>query len=212
MENEINQIWDEYRELTAQADSAFAKVSGDYPEFVTCRAHCTDCCRAVFGVFIVEAINIADHFSQLPPEEQRLALIRAKRSDEEITRIKKKITIDPDDPDKYSLDLANERLDCPLLNDNQECIIYEHRPITCRSYGIPVKVRGKLRACFRNGFLEGQTYPYFNMDGAYQRLHLMTQKMMKLAGNKDVENASLLITMSMAISTPPKDLLIADFI
>ena len=38
--------------------------------------------------------------------------------------------------------LGKQRVKCPLLKDKKECILYDHRPIICRVYGVPFSLKG----------------------------------------------------------------------
>jgi hypothetical protein len=81
-----------------------------------------------------------------------------------------------------------------------------HRPITCRVYGIPTKVQGKARVCWKADFKKDERYPVFDLDGAYRELYFLSTELLKGAG-EDTEKASLLISVSKAITTPLKYLL-----
>jgi hypothetical protein len=111
----------------------------------------------------------------------------------------------------HTYTLARERIRCPLLDDQDECILYHRRPITCRVYGIPTKIQGKVRVCGKAGFKEGETYPVFDLDGAYQDLFVLSKELLDEAGIDNADKASLLISMSKAIRTPLDDLIKEDF-
>ncbi|MGE5841799.1 MAG: hypothetical protein ACM335_05945, partial [Deltaproteobacteria bacterium] len=78
--------------------------------------------------------------------------------------------------------------------------------ITCRVYGIPTKVQGKARVCWKAEFKKDERYPVFDLDGTYRDLYLLSTELLKGAG-EDTGKASLLISVSKAITTPFKDLL-----
>jgi len=52
----LSELFKRYEEITARADQAFEKMRRDYPDCVRCNIHCTDCCYAVFGLFMIEAL------------------------------------------------------------------------------------------------------------------------------------------------------------
>ena len=103
--------------------------------------------------------------------------------------------------------MSRERIPCPLLNEQQECILYLHRPITCRVYGIPTKVQGKARVCWKADFKKEERYPVFDLDGAYRELYVLSTELLKGVGEDNPEKASLLISVSKAITTNLEDLL-----
>jgi Fe-S-cluster containining protein len=111
------------------------------------------------------------------------------------------------DPQMQAYIMSRERIPCPLLNENQECVLYLHRPITCRVYGIPTKIQGKARVCWKAEFKKDERYPVFDLDGVYRDLYLLSTELLKAGGQDDPEKASLLISVSKAITTSLNELL-----
>jgi hypothetical protein len=74
-------------------------------------------------------------------------------------------------------------------------------------YGIPTAVHRKVRACGKNHFEKGQSYPVFDLDGTYRDLHVLSMELLKTEGQEDLEKASLLISVSTALQTPRERLL-----
>ena len=107
--------------------------------------------------------------------------------------------------------MARERIRCPLLDDHEECFIYHRRPITCRVYGIPIKMHGKTRACAKSDFKGGETYPVFDLDSVYRDLFILSRDLLHEAGVENEDKASLLISMSKALQTPLEDLIKKEF-
>jgi hypothetical protein len=103
--------------------------------------------------------------------------------------------------------MSRERIPCPLLKENQECILYLHRPITCRVYGIPTKVQGKARVCWKAEFKKDERYSVFDLDGVYRELYSLSTELLKGGGEDSPEKASLLISVSKAITTSLEGLL-----
>jgi Fe-S-cluster containining protein len=156
---------------------------------------------------LVEAAYINQHFIQLDRKQRRSAVLRAKKSDKDLERLEKKLQTNQCNPQMGPISLARERIRCPLLDDRQECILYPYRPITCRVYGIPTAIHGKARVCGRAGFEKAGSYPAFDLDGLYRDLYMLSKVLLQGAGNKDLDKASLLISVSKAISTPLNDLI-----
>jgi Fe-S-cluster containining protein len=196
-----------YELLVQQADRAFDDIQGRYPECVECRLHCSDCCHAVFGVFIVEAVYLQRYFSQLKEEQRQEALERARQADRDLEEIQKRMAEYKDNPDLSALALSRERMACPLLDRNEECILYPRRPLTCRVYGIPTAIRGKSHVCDKAHFKDGETYPTFDLDAAYKALHQLSKDLLQEAGKENLEKASYLLSVSKAIGTPIEELI-----
>ncbi len=59
---------------------------------------------------------------------------------------------------------------CPLLDDEDKCVMYEYRPITCRFYGVPTSIGGQGHTCGKTGFKAGGHYPTVFLDKMQLRL------------------------------------------
>jgi len=200
-------VFGQYRFLVSKADSAFEAVERDHRDCVKCRTGCSDCCHAVFGVFIVEAVSLRFHFLKLGDRDQKAALLRADRAEEELGELEKKLSLFDDDPHVKSFALAKERVRCPLLDQEDRCIVYEHRPITCRVYGIPTAIHGSAHVCGKAGFEKGKSYPVYNLDVAYKALYRLSCELMRRLGREDSEEkASLMLSVSSVISSQIKEL------
>ena len=201
-----------YELLADRADEAFQKMGNEYGPCIKCERQCSDCCHAIFGLFAIEAAYIKTHFEQLDGEKRKSALLRCNEADRALKRLEVKMQLhEDDDPQTQALVMASERISCPLLDEGQNCIIYSHRPITCRVYGIPTMVQGHTRVCGKALFKKGESYPVFNLDGVYGDLYALSREMLENAEKGDPAKADLLVSVSRAISTPLDDLLYETF-
>lgn len=199
---DVRDLFEEYNLLVARADRAFQKVAEDYPQHVRCRLQCSDCCHAVFGIFLIEAVYLKHRFDGLSEEFKREALRRGSVADEALREIEERLQRYSDDPEKQVEALSRERVRCPLLTDEQKCLAYPFRPITCRVYGIPTVMNGRVHVCWKAGFKRGESYPAFNLDAVYRELYHLSRKLLERAGHGDLSKASLLLSVSKSISTP----------
>lgn len=207
----LNQLFRSYELLADKADDVFQKMEKEHGTCIRCERHCSDCCHAVFGLFLIEAVYLKQHFDQIDEERKRQAFLRGEVADRDLEKLQNKLKTFENDPHMQTYTLARERIRCPLLDDQDECILYHRRPITCRVYGIPTKIQGKVRVCGKAGFKEGETYPVFDLDGAYRDLFVLSKELLDEAGIDNLDKASLLISMSKAIRTPLDDLIKEDF-
>ncbi|MBW1667233.1 MAG: YkgJ family cysteine cluster protein [Deltaproteobacteria bacterium] len=205
------QFFRSYEFLVDRADAFFAKMEKGYGSCINCKRHCSDCCQAVFGLFLIESAYIKSRFDQLDPDTRKQAILRCNEADRGLKRLETKLEINNGDPEAQSSIMAKERIRCPLLDDNEDCILYTNRPITCRVYGAPTRIHGKVRACSRSGFKAGERYPVFDLDGTYRELYLLSREFLSTAGDADPEKASLLISVSKAIRTPLEELVYEIF-
>lgn len=209
----LSPFFHNYELLVDKAEAAFHGVKEKHGDCVKCELHCSDCCNAVFGVFLVEALYIREHFEHIK-EDQKLAVLElAKKADKAFEDLQKKLSTFEDDPGMQAYTLARERIRCPLLDDNDECVLYHKRPVTCRVYGIPTKIHGKTRACGKATFKNGETYPILDLDGVYRDMYILSRDILEEAKveSKDEDKASLLISVSKAVQTPIDDLINKDF-
>jgi Fe-S-cluster containining protein len=204
---DVSYLFEPYDSIVSRADEAFRKVKEKFPECIRCEPHCADCCHAVFGLFLIEAAFLKRDFDQLDEEERTAALKRGRDADQALLKLEGTLRSFKDDPQMISYSLARARIRCPLLNDRDECVLYPYRPITCRVYGVPTRVRGVPRVCGKAGFKKGQEYPLFDLDGVHRELHQLSRELLERAGGKDPEMASLLLSVSKVIKTPFEELI-----
>jgi Fe-S-cluster containining protein len=203
----LSSIFIRYERLVAEADKAFGKMLKGHGSEIKCKAHCSDCCHAVFGLFIVEAASIKNHFDRLDRKERRAALALSAKAHRDLLKIEESLRAEANSSNSGINQLAKARVRCPLLDAKEECILYEFRPITCRVYGIPTSIKGKARVCSQSGFKDGETYPTFDLDRTYRDLYLLSKELLERTGAPDPERGSLLISLPKAIETPIKELI-----
>jgi len=189
-----------YELMVDQADRAFQKMKEEHGASIACELHCSECCHAVFGLFLIEAASLKQHFDQLDTQRKKEVLLRCNETERGLKRLEKKLELHAEDQEMQDSILARERIRCPLLDDDRECVLYDHRPITCRVYGIPTKIQGRARVCGKAKFEEGVSYPIFDLDGVYRNLYVLSRELLNEAGGKDPEKAAFLISLPRAIT------------
>jgi Fe-S-cluster containining protein len=195
-----------YEELAGSVNKAFKQIANDFPKEVNCRPGCSDCCHALFDLTLIEAIYISKKFRETYTDDiKRHEIIdRAAAADREIYRLKKKAF---DDQKNGASDIeiigkmAMERVRCPLLNNNNECDLYDYRPLNCRVYGVPTETSGASHICGRTGFVQGEKYPTIKMDRLYEYLYKISSEMVKNMNTKFTRMGDMLMPVSMAIMT-----------
>ena len=149
-----------YEQIREAADLIFDKMQKDFPEEVACKLQCSDCCHAIFDLTFIEALYINHHFNKTVDDStRRLTIEKANTADRQVYRMKRsaaKAASDGQDETEIIEEMGRARIACPLLQDDETCQMYDHRPITCRFYGIPLSVGGKGRTCGISGFETGQ--------------------------------------------------------
>ena len=199
----------DYEGLSLSADRAFASVAGKYPECVKCKPICSDCCYATFDLTLIEALYINHRFNmkfnQNPPEA---LLEKCNKVDRELYKIKKRAykSMESGKEEKDIIfEMAELRIRCPMLNEDDMCDIYEFRPVTCRLYGIPTAIDGKGYTCGLSGFQKGVTYPTANIDQIHNRLLQLSAELAAAVGSKYTRMGEMLVPLSMALTTTYDD-------
>jgi Fe-S-cluster containining protein len=106
----MSHLLDNYKQLIARVDALCTTIGATLGEQITCSAGCSSCCTAL-TVFPVEAAAMREALEKLPEQQAE--------------EIRRHISEHADD----------ER--CPLLS-HHHCLLYESRPIICRTHGLPI--------------------------------------------------------------------------
>lgn len=205
MSYDFSNIFNKYKQIVHAADSVFERLGAEFPDLVTCKAGCSDCCHALFDLTMVEAIYINHKVKATFKGKGKEALLeKANKADRKVYKIKRSAYTDLQNGKEEAEILGKigmERVRCPLLNDQEQCDLYRHRPITCRIYGLPMEISGMSHTCGKTGFKEGEKYPTVHLDKIQQQLYAVTAEMVQAMQSKYVKIADMLVPLSMAILT-----------
>jgi Fe-S-cluster containining protein len=203
MDFDFTPYFAKYEKLVELSDSAFERVRSAHAECVRCREGCAECCHAVFDLTLIEALYINHRFKQKYPGPDKATLEeKANRADRQIAKLKRRAfeQLKEGRPEAEILaELAGEQVRCPLLNTADLCDLYDHRPLTCRFYGIPTAIGGAGRTCGKSGFKEGETYPTVNLDSVHARLQEISAELVRDLKTRYVGLADLLVPLSTAM-------------
>jgi Fe-S-cluster containining protein len=194
-----------YRQLVEQVDAAFNEVKSAYEDCVSCKIGCADCCHALFDLSLVEALYMKNEFDQKISDPLRTEIIeRANIADRKTYKLKRQAHIDQK-AGKSENDIlewmAVQRIRCPLLNDEDQCELYDSRPITCRLYGVPTVIGEKAYTCGLSGFKEGEPYSTVKLDAIQQRLFDISRELAEEIRSRYPRLAEMLVPLSMALLT-----------
>jgi Fe-S-cluster containining protein len=205
MDKELAPFFNQYESLVEMADSIFRRVKGEHSDCVTCKIECADCCHALFDLTLIEALYLNHQFNQTfsGPEKDNLLEI-ANRADRSVYQIKRRahraLKNGATEADVLT-GVAEERVRCPLLDENNLCRLYAFRPITCRLYGIPTSIQGTGHTCGRSGFIKGTAYPTVNLDIIHRKLFEISAALVKELRSRHLKMADMLLPVSMALLT-----------
>jgi Fe-S-cluster containining protein len=194
-----------YLALVEAADQVFKGMQKKYPELVKCKIGCSDCCQALFDLTLIEAVYINHRFNEkFEGLDKQKILEKANKIDRYIYRIKRKAykALHSGEQEGEILKaLASESVRCPLLNEKDQCDLYEYRPLTCRFYGLPTAIGGEAHICGKTGFIAGQPYPTVKLDVIHRQLQEITAELVRDINTQYIKLADLLVPLSMALLT-----------
>lgn len=202
---ELREHFVKYEALVHIMDAVFDRVKKEFPKEVFCREKCSDCCYAIFDLTLIEALYLKNKFLETITGKEKNDLIEiAGKTDRVLAKMKrdayKKVKKGADELEIVG-EMSLERVRCPLLSEDNLCIMYEHRPITCRIYGIPTSTAGVSHICGRTNFNQGDAYPTLNMDKIYTQLQLLSAQLVKDINSEKIRMHEMLIPVSMAMVT-----------
>lgn len=203
---EIEEIFEKYEAFVQQMDGVFKSVQEQFADCVKCKVGCADCCHALFDLSLIEALYINKNFLEKLEETSRQGIVEAaNKTDRHIYKLKKNAFKSVESGEKTEaqvlLEMAAERVRCPLLNEQDKCELYHQRPVTCRVYGIPTSIDGRGHTCGLSDFKEGESYPTVNLDIVHQRLHQLSQELVVALRSKHIKMGEVLMPLSMALLT-----------
>lgn len=123
-------------------DAALAEAAQKSGPWLVCRLGCTQCCMGPFAITQLDAQRLQRGLAELESSDPARAARVRERARQAVTRISHDFPGDP----ATGLLAENEFPDsmddepCPALDpETGGCDLYAARPITCRTFGPPVR-------------------------------------------------------------------------
>jgi Fe-S-cluster containining protein len=138
------------QKLIQIVDAALADATRRSKGWLVCKKGCTQCCMGVFAINQLDAVRLQRGLKELANREPARAAAVRSRAQEAVKRLSREF---PGDPTTGLLgknkrerqrfeSFANEE-PCPALDPAEgTCDLYESRPMTCRTFGPPVRAQG----------------------------------------------------------------------
>lgn|SRR5262249_8237684 len=143
------------QKLVQIVDAALAEAARKSGEWLVCRKGCTQCCYGPFPVSQLDVARLQQGLSDLEASDpQRAARVR-ERAVQAKTRLlpgfpgNRETGILAEEEETAFAEYANDE-PCPALDpETGECDLYAARPMTCRTFGPPVRSgrEGALGVC-----------------------------------------------------------------
>jgi Fe-S-cluster containining protein len=144
---------------------ATAALLGEVP----CRLGCTSCCIGPFPITLLDIKTLQQGLAALQPEHrhriQQRAIEQTAAMEAAFPQLTHSDLLDNwSDQEIDRLVAAFHHYPCAALEEDGHCGVYHHRPLACRSMGIPTEDRGLVR-----GACEVQTFiPILRLPSAFR--------------------------------------------
>ena len=123
-------------------DDWFKQIRQKYSGQMQCGKGCTACCHGLFDISLADAADVAKGLQSLSPEVQQRVYAKAAALHSAIhdamPELSQPTLFSEDDPRIDAIVEGANSPPCPCLGDQGECLIYEHRPLSCRLEGVPM--------------------------------------------------------------------------
>ena len=143
------------QKLVQIVDAALAEAARKSGEWLACRKGCTQCCYGPFPISQLDVARLRQGLSDLGAgDAERAARVRERARQSKARLLPgfpgdRKTGILADGEETAFADYANDEA-CPALDPvTGECDLYSARPMTCRTFGPPVRsgAEGALGVC-----------------------------------------------------------------
>jgi Fe-S-cluster containining protein len=131
---------DNYRKILDRADQHFATVMTSQPQNLQCGAGCSLCCHGLFEIGSGDVPVIAEGLEKLHPARRKKIIRRAL----EIVESSNHPNLRECSPgEKEAFFERTQSTPCPNLDEAGLCMMYEARPLVCRTFGLPLREERK---------------------------------------------------------------------
>jgi Fe-S-cluster containining protein len=144
-------------ELVQIVDAALAEAARKSGDWLVCRKGCTQCCYGPFPITQLDAARLRHGMAALKRRDPQTAQRVSQRAEESVKRLspgfpgeaKTGILHDDEEAEARFAGFADDE-PCPALDPaTGTCDLYSARPMTCRTFGPPVRTgaEGALGVC-----------------------------------------------------------------
>ena len=142
--------------LLRRADAALAEGARKAADRLACRVGCTECCHGPFPITLLDARRLAEGLSALRESDPARAAAVERRALRDVRALRRGFPGDPatgrlgeDEDAAEAFFTRHGARPCPALDPRRgACELYAARPLTCRTFGPPVRVgREDLPPC-----------------------------------------------------------------
>jgi Fe-S-cluster containining protein len=129
-------VADDYKSILERADRHFTQVLETQPQNLQCGAGCSLCCYGLFEIGSGDVPLVAEGLAALHPSRRKKIIRRAL----EIVESSAHPNLRECSPgEKEAFFDRTQSTPCPNLDETGRCMIYEYRPLVCRTFGLPLR-------------------------------------------------------------------------
>lgn len=155
--------------LYQKTDHWFQRATAALLGEVPCRLGCTSCCIGPFPITLLDVHTLQQGLAGLPPDHRHRIELRAiehtaamEAAFPQLTQTDLLDNWADQEIDRLAAEFQNHP--CPALETDGRCGVYHHRPLVCRSMGIPIEDRGMA-----HGACDVQTFiPILRLPSAFR--------------------------------------------
>ena len=139
----MQDILERYSRLLQEVDSWFAGCVQRHEGLIRCARGCSSCCRGLFDITLLDALYMRSGFNLLSDDIQNSIRLKAKAQLEPLAArwpaFRAPWILNPIPETEWDdMMPEDDETPCPLLSETGVCLVYAHRPMTCRLNGIPL--------------------------------------------------------------------------
>jgi Fe-S-cluster containining protein len=143
------------QQLIQIVDAALVDVTRRSGSWLLCRKGCTQCCIGVFAINQLDVERLRAGLVKLEASHPARAARVRQRACASVARLEEHFPGDPvsgllaegEAAEEAFAQFADDEV-CPVLDpETGACDLYEHRPMTCRVFGPPVRSEDGLGIC-----------------------------------------------------------------
>jgi Fe-S-cluster containining protein len=127
---------DRYRDILERADRHFSDVFREQRASMQCGIGCSLCCHGLFEIGAADIPVLAEGLEALHPSRRRRIIRRAA---EILTASEPPNLRECSPEEKEAFFERTDSVPCPNLDDYGRCMVYDHRPLVCRTFGLPIR-------------------------------------------------------------------------
>jgi len=138
------------QKLIQIVDAALADATRRSKGWLACRKGCTQCCMGVFAINQLDRARLQRGLKELAMRDPACAESVRRRAREAVQRLSSQFPGDPatgllgqSERERQLFENFGNEEPCPALDLVEgTCDLYESRPMTCRTFGPPLRVEG----------------------------------------------------------------------